>query len=137
MTTPTPSLTDQLKQLLPEDLREAEPLKRLAELEQSSARAEAEREFLERAPREGLLHPADALKLEDLHACLGKAADRAGGLNEYFANLRAARPYLFARVEMPGARKLAEAEPELDRLRKHMTHGALTRQLQAVRIKRR
>lgn len=135
--TDQPSLTDQLKQLLPENLRESEPLKRLAELEQSAARAGAEREFLERAPREGLLHPADALILEDLHACLGKAPDRASGLNEYFATLRAARPYLFARVETPGARKLAEAEPEMERLRRHMSHGALTRQLQAVRIKRR
>lgn len=133
---PEPTLTEQLKQLLPQDQRDCEPLRRLAELEQSAARAEAEREFLERAPREGLIHPADALKLEDLHACLGKANDRASGLNEYFTRLRSARPYLFARAESPGARKLAEAEPELERLRRHMTHGALTRQLQAVRIKR-
>lgn len=83
-----PSLTDELRQLLPQELRDAPPVQRVAELEQAAARAQTEREFLERAPREGLLYPADALKLEDLHACLGKAPDRATGLNEYFAALR-------------------------------------------------
>lgn len=129
-----PSLTEQLKQLLPEDQRESEPLQRVAELEQATARAQAEREFLERAPREGLLHPADALKLEDLHQVLGAAPDRAAGLAEYYRRLREQRPYLFAAVPAPGARKLSE--PGLEGLRRHMTHGALTRQLQAVRIRR-
>lgn len=117
----TPSLTEQLKQLLPENLRDAEAVQRVAELEQAAARAQAEREFLERAPREGLLHPADALKLEDLHAALGKGADRATGLTQYFAALRANRPWLFTGANTPGAQKLAEGEPELDHLRKHMT----------------
>ncbi|MBE7492729.1 MAG: hypothetical protein HS108_13375 [Planctomycetes bacterium] len=132
-----PSLTDELRQLLPQELRDAPPVQRVAELEQAAARAQTEREFLERAPREGLLYPADALKLEDLHACLGKAPDRATGLNEYFAALRASRPWLFARTQVAPTQKLADHEPDPERLRRHMTHGALTRQLQAVRVRRR
>jgi hypothetical protein len=135
--TTQPTLTEQLKQLLPENLRDAEPLRRVAELEQAASRGELEREFLERAPREGLLHAADALRLEDIHAALANGPDRAAALTEYFNRLRANRPFLFTQANSPGAQKIADNAPEADRLRKHITHGALTRQLQAVRIKRR
>ena len=67
---PDKTITDQLKQALPEALRDAQEiaphLERLAEIERHHASAALERVFLERAPREGLLHPADALKLEPL-----------------------------------------------------------------------
>lgn len=139
---PDSTLTDQLKNALPENLRQAESiapvLRRVEELERGQAAAAAERAFLERALREGLLHPADALALENLHETLSKAADTETGLREYFAKLRATRPYLFAKPNTAGNEKLSEgARPELERLRENMSHGALTRQLQAIRIKRR
>jgi len=139
---PDKTHTDQLKQALPEALRDAKEiaphLERLAELERDHASAALERAFLERAPREGLLHPADALKLEPLAEALAGAADTETGLRDYFAKLRQARPWLFAKPPAAGAEKLSDgALPRLDKLRAAMSHGALTRQLQAVRIRRR
>lgn len=138
---PDKTITDQLKQALPEALRDtkeiAPHLERLAELERNHASATLERAFLERAPREGLLHPADALKLEPLAETMAGAADTETGLREYFNKLRQARPYLFAKP-FAATEKLSDgAIPELEKLRAAMSHGALTRQLQAVRIKRR
>jgi hypothetical protein len=135
------SITDQLKQALPETLRNAQEiaphLERLAEIERHHESAALERAFLERAPREGLLHPADALKLEPLAEAMGKAADTETGLREYFNRLRQTRPYLFARPPAATEKLSDGAIPELEKLRAAMSHGALTRQLQAVRIKRR
>jgi hypothetical protein len=134
-----PSLTEQLQRVLPQAAREAaaEPLRKLAELEQASTRAVLEREFLLRAARQGLHAPDDALKLADLHATVQAAPDTETGLRRYFETLRASRPWLFAPAAAPGTEKLADTGPDPDRLRKAMTHGALTRQLQATRIKRR
>lgn len=133
------SLTEQLQRVLPETAREAaaEPLRKVAELEQAGARAALEREFLLRAARQGLHAPDDALKLADLHATVQAAPDTETGLRRYFETLRAGRPWLFSPAPAPGSEKLADTGLDPDRLRKAMTHGALTRQLQALRVRRR
>ena len=68
------SLAEQLKAALPESVASdpacAEKLKALAEIETRASALATERMFLERAPREGLMYPADALKLVDVSAKL-------------------------------------------------------------------
>lgn len=129
---PEPTLSDQLRALLPEPSPEvASALERVAQLEHEHSatveQARAERAFLERAPREGLLYPGDALKLEDLK--LGE------DLGEVFKQLRATRPYLFARPNSPANQKLAEQSAETRR--SSLKHGSLTRQLQEIRRRKR
>jgi hypothetical protein len=105
-------------------------LEKVAQLEHehSAAVEQARRQiaFLVRAPREGLLYPGDALKLEELKL--------DGDLAEVFKQLRATRPYLFARQSSPANQKLAEQSP--DTQRGTLKHGSLTRQLQEIRRRR-
>jgi hypothetical protein len=127
-----PTITDQLRALLPEPSPEvASALGKVAQLEhEHSAAVEQARKqtaFLERAPREGLLYPGDALKLEDLKL------DQ--DLAEVFKQLRAQRPYLFARQNSPANQKLAEQSPEAQS--SSLKHGSLTRQLQEIRRRKR
>lgn len=105
-----PSLARLLREALPEavagDASVARQLEAVAELERAhmalAGRVAAERAFLERAPREGLLYPADALKLAEL----GAGDPRA--LDELYARLRRERPYLFAATATsPANEKLA------------------------------
>jgi len=134
-----PDTSPQTPPALPEAARQSGPQnpQHSAQDRQAAARAALEREFLVRAARQGLHSPEDALKLQDLHATVQAAPDTETGLRQYFQTLRAGRPWLFAQATAPGTEKLAERGLDPDRLRKAMTHGALTRQLQALRIKRR
>lgn len=127
-----PTLSDELRALLPEPSEElSAALDKVAQLEHEHSatveQARAERAFLERAPREGLLYPGDALKLDDLK--LGEDLDKV------FSHLRATRPYLFAKPSSPANQKLAEHNPESRR--NTLTHGSLTRQLQEIRRRKR
>ncbi len=131
------TLAEQLRRALPEPVRtDAETVKQIdavAQLERGYAelqqRSMAERAFLERAPREGLQYPADALKLVEL----AKTDD--AGISELYAKLRSERPYLFAaKANSPGNEKLATGfPPEVERLRKDIARGALTRDMQVLR----
>lgn len=123
------SVSDQLRNLLPEPSEElSAALDKVAQLEHEYSatveQARAERAFLERAPREGLLYPGDALKLDDLK--LGE------DLDEVFSHLKATRPYLFAKPSSPANQKLAEQTHS-----NNLTHGSLTRQLQQIRRRKR
>lgn len=134
-----PSITDQLKALLPEPTDElTTAIEQVARLEHEHAatleQARIERAFYDRAPREGLLYPGDALKLEDVVNRLREAGDAAQVLEDVFSSLRSSRPYLFARSPVsPANQKLSEAAPALTQLR----HGSLTRQVQEIRRRRR
>ena len=127
-----PSLTEQLRALLPEPSTElSAALDKVAQLEHEHTatveQARVERAFLERAPREGLLYPGDALKLDDF--------ELGDDLDGVFKQLRASRPYLFARPSSPANQKLSEHTA--DDHRRSLMHGSLTRQLQEVRRRKR
>lgn len=130
---PEPSLVDQLKAALPQGLA-AEPsvaaaLDGIQQLEQRAQTLSAQHAFLERAPREGLLYPSDALKLVD--------AARLSELDALYAELRKDKPWLFAKRESPANEKLAPRFPDIDRLREAVKRGALSRDVQNFRpIKR-
>lgn len=136
------SITASLRNALPEALRQDPALEgalqQVAKLEAehsvATRRHELERRFLERAPREGLLYPGDALKLEDVSAELQGDA----GLDQLYRNLKAARPYLFTR-QTTAPEKLATRQPEHEKLREAWKAGGLTRQVQIARdaLKRR
>lgn len=136
-----PTLTEQLRALLPEATTElSAALDKVARLEhQNDAMAEqtrVERAFLERAPREGLLYPGDALKLENLADKLRDTGADEQGLTEVFQNLRRHRPYLFSTpTGSPANQKFSE--PDHEQLRKSLKHGSLTRQVQEMRRRRR
>ncbi|GIK52513.1 MAG: hypothetical protein HUU03_05965 [Planctomycetaceae bacterium] len=130
---PEKSLTEQLAATLPQALAQepavASALERVRELEQRASTLAAQQAFLERAPREGLQFPGDALKLIDA----AKLAD----LDAAYAELRRGRPWLFRSAASPAAEKLALAAPEIERMREAVKHGALSRGVQALRpIKR-
>jgi hypothetical protein len=127
------SLIDQLKAALPQNLATepsvATALEGIQELEQRAQTLATQHAFLERAPREGLLYPADALKLVE--------AAKFGELDTLYAELRRDKPWLFARRESPGNEKLAGHSLEIDRLREAVKRGALSRDVQNFRpIKR-
>ncbi|MBZ0135669.1 MAG: hypothetical protein K8I27_04795 [Planctomycetes bacterium] len=129
--TKEPSLSDQLRALLPEPTDElTAALDKVAQLEHEHSttveQARIERAFLERAPREGLLYPGDALKLGDFRP--------DEDLDKVFTQLRATRPYLFDKASSPANQKLAEHDP--DSLRRALKHGSLTRQVQEIRRRR-
>lgn len=131
MTAENDCITDLIRNALPQALRDdpalAQALERVAQLEEAQVRAGQERRFLERAPREGLLYPGDALKLEDVTGALGDEA----GLDRLFRDLRARRPYLFSKP--PAApEKLASRKPENEGIRQAW-RGGLTRQVQIAR----
>jgi len=134
---PEPSITDQLRALLPEAAPEiAGALERLAQLEHEHAQAAHVRTFLERAPREGLLYPGDALKLDDVLPGLIEAGEDEQKISDVFKRLRASRPYLFGHAPAsPANQKLAQHDPE--RLRAALRHGSLTRQVQELRRRKR
>lgn len=129
-----PNLADIIRNALPEALRDepavSDALQRVAALETEHAdtlkRAEGERRFLERAPREGLLYPGDALKLEDVSAAL----ESEDGVDKLYRELKAKRPYLFAKPQAP--EKLATRKPENEGIREAWK-GGLTRQVQIAR----
>ncbi|MBX3459998.1 MAG: hypothetical protein KF696_08535 [Planctomycetes bacterium] len=125
------AITDIIRNALPEALRDDPALKgalqQVANLESEHVRHALERRFLERASREGLLYPGDALKLEDVTGALGDEA----GLDRLFRELRARRPYLFSKP--PAApEKLASRKPENEGIRQAW-RGGLTRQVQIAR----
>ena len=127
------SLTDQLKAALPQGLATepsvATALEGMKELEQRAQTLSAQHAFLERAPREGLLYPADALKLVE--------AAKLAELDTLYAELRRDKPWLFARRESPANEKLAGHSLQIDRLREAVKRGALSRDVQNFRpIKR-
>jgi hypothetical protein len=129
-----PNLADTLRSVLPEALRDepavSDALQQVASLEtehaQTLKRADGERRFLERAPREGLLYPGDALKLEDV----SKSLESDDGLDRLYRELKAKRPYLFAKPQAP--EKLATRQPENEGIRQAWK-GGLTRQVQIAR----
>ena len=135
------SLSDQLRALLPEPIEEVTAaLAKVAQLEHEHSaaveQARIERAFLLRAPREGLLYPGDALKLEDVVPKLREAGDAEQALEDVFSSLRSSRPYLFAKPPAsPANQKLSEPDPE--RLRSVLKHGSLTRQVQEIRRRNR
>ncbi|HRJ79990.1 MAG TPA: hypothetical protein PLF37_15935, partial [Planctomycetota bacterium] len=118
---PEKSLTELLAATLPQALAQepavASALERVRELEQRASTLAAQQAFLERAPREGLQFPGDALKLIDA----AKLAD----LDAAYAELRRGRPWLFRSAASPAAEKLALAAPEIERMREAVKHGAL------------
>ena len=132
------NLTEQLRLALPESLREdaaiTEALQQITNLEsehaQSTRRAQLERRFLERAPREGLLYPGDALKLEDVTKALD-GDDTSKALDALYRDLKARRPYLFNKPAQ-APEKLATRQPDHDRIREAWK-GGLTRQVQIAR----
>lgn len=129
----TKSLIEQLQAALPEALTlepaVASALERVRELEQRAGTLAAQHAFLERAPREGLQFPGDALKLLD--------AAQLSDLDLAFQELRRGRPWLFKPAASPAAEKITRATPEIERLREAVRHGALSRGVQALRpIKR-
>lgn len=93
---------------------------------------EAERAFLVRAAREGLLAPDDALKL------IGPLHDASSGeprdLDALFSELREERPWLFARSNSPG---LSQRDPAAinpaDALKQRASESGLTRDIQLWR----
>jgi hypothetical protein len=139
MTEESKSIADEIRNLIPEDQHGDEldtALERVARLEHEHAatveQSALERAFLERAPREGLLYPGDALKLEDVAAKLRELGGAEQGLQQLYRDMRSSRPYLFGKPPgSPANRKISEPEPP--RLR----HGSLTRQVQELRRKRR
>ncbi|MCC6573284.1 MAG: hypothetical protein IT462_05775 [Planctomycetes bacterium] len=134
---PKPTLAEMLRKTLPQavtgDAETAKQLDAVAELERGyrelQQRSNAERAFLERAPREGLQYPADALKLVDLANVDEKA------IGELYAKLHSERPYLFAaRATSPGNEKLATGfPPEIERLRQNVSRAGATKDMQALR----
>ena len=136
-----PTITEQLRALLPEpgeDLSVA--IEKVAQLEHEHGanveQARLERAFLMRAPREGLLYPGDALKLENVIAKLGEPGELEQNLENVFTTLRSSRPYLFRKpTGSPANQKLSEHDPE--HLRSALKHGSLTRQVQEIRRRRR
>ena len=133
-----PTLTEELRALLPEATDKlSAALDKVTQLEHEHSatveQARIERAFLERAPREGLLYPGDALKLEDIAAKLRDTNEEA--LTDVFKQLRATRPYLFASPSSPANQKLSE--PGGDQFRKALKHGSLTRQVQELRRRKR
>ena len=127
------SLSDQLKAALRQGLATepsvATALEGMKELEQRAQTLSAQHAFLERAPREGLLYPADALKLVE--------AAKLAELDTLYAELRRDKPWLFARRESPANEKLAGHSLQIDRLREAVKRGALSRDVQNFRpIKR-
>ncbi len=127
------SLIDQLKAALPQGLATepsvATALEGMKELEQRAQTLSAQHAFLERAPREGLLYPADALKLVE--------AAKLAELDALYTELRRDKPWLFAKRESPANEKLAGHSLEIDRLREAVKRGALSRDVQNFRpIKR-
>lgn len=137
------SLSDRIREHLPEALRDDEALQdelaRVEKLERAhielQARSEAERAFLERAPREGLLYVNDALKLVDLRKALDGADDPAGAIAELYEGLRTERPYLFARKpESPANEKLSETgRPDFERMRDALKRSPSTHKVQELR----
>lgn len=130
---PEKSLSEQLAAALPQALAQepavASALDRVKELELRASTLAAQQAFLERAPREGLQFPGDALKLIDA----AKLAD----LDAAYAELRRGRPWLFRSAASPAAEKLALAAPEIERMREAVKHGALSRGVHTLRpIKR-
>lgn len=125
------SITSIIRSALPEALREdpalQQALAQVNQLEAAHSRAQHERRFLERAPREGLLYPGDALKLEDVTGAL----ENANNLDQLFRDLKAKRPYLFNRPPAP-PEKLATRKPETENIREAW-RGGLTRQVQIAR----
>jgi hypothetical protein len=127
------SLIEQLKAALPQGLA-AEPsvaaaLDGIQQLEKRVQTLNAQQAFLERAPREGLLYPADALKLVE--------AEKLAQLDALYAELRKDKPWLFAKRESPANEKIAPRFPDIDRLREAVRRGALSRDVQNFRpIKR-
>jgi hypothetical protein len=136
---PEKNISDQLRALLPQATPEVtSALDKVAQLEHehraAMEQARIERAFLERAAREGLLYPGDALKLDDVLPKLKVAADETA-MAEVFRQLRTQRPYLFARPNSPANQKLSEHDPES--LRGALKHGSLTRQVQELRRRKR
>lgn len=139
---PDPSITDQLRALLPQDALTVEltaAIEKVANLEHEHAatveQARIERAFMERALREGLLYPGDALKLDDVVSKLREAEDIEQGLTTAFQSLRKQRPYLFGSGASPANQKLAEPDPS--NAGTQLRHGSLTRQVQEIRRRRR
>ncbi len=132
------NLSESIRNALPESLREdaaiTEALQQITNLEtehaQSTKRAQLERQFLERAPREGLLYPGDALKLEDVTKALD-TEDTGKALDKLYRDLKARRPYLFNKPTQ-APEKLAQRQPDHDRIREAWK-GGLTRQVQITR----
>lgn len=124
-----PTLTEQLTQALPEALRDdaaiQAALQAVQTLEQAASRHAAERQFLERAPREGLLFPGDALKLADIGQ-----SDKP--LDEVYRNLKQTRPYLFAKPAAAPAQEVLATKPANEAIRQQW-RGGLTRQVQISR----
>lgn len=136
---------EELRRLLPEALaQDAEVAAGLKKVEEIAARQQLmarrhafERAFLERAPREGLLHPGDALKLAEA-GDPPETADEAGlerAVSGLYASLRRDRPWLFGAARgTPANEKLAPDDPpEIQRMREKLGKGALTRNLQLFR----
>lgn len=135
------SLAEQLKAALPESIAKdpacAEKIQALADLEARAGTLATERMFLERAPREGLMYPADALKLVDVSAKL-REGEPTKALDALYAELRRDKPWLFAKQVSPANEKFVPGSNlELDRLRDAVKRGALSRDVQMFRpIKR-
>lgn len=123
---------DKLKSLLPDAGDEIKAA--IDSIEHEHKRSTHERRFLERAPMEGLLHPSDALKLEDVATELSEAEDPEQALQDVFASMRSSRPWLFRQASAsPTTQKLSEPGNAPPALR----HGSLTRQVQELRRRKR
>ncbi len=125
MTTLSERLTNALPESLRDDAALRDAIQAVSALEQAAQRHAAERQFLERAPREGLLFPGDALKLADIGA-----SDKS--LDEVFRNLKQTRPYLFAKPAAAPAQEVLSTKPASEALRQQW-RGGLTRQVQINR----
>jgi len=125
----TNELAADLLNALPEELRETpevrETVRRVTELETAHADARLQQMFLERAPREGLLYPGDALKLEDVARRLRESDDPSRALGEIYRELRASRPYLFSKPPAAPEKLTQSAGDRTESL----SASALTRQL--------
>lgn len=136
------SLAESLRELIPTEQQSDElgaALDNVAKLEHEhrefAEQTRLERAFLERAPKEGLMHPGDALKLEDVAAKLREAGDGEQALQQVYRTMRTQRPYLFAAPpSSPANRKLSDGANDAA---PGLTHGNLTRQVQELRRKRR
>lgn len=138
MTEENETLADAIRKLIPEDHADGEinaALEKVAKLEHEHAvtveQSVLERAFLERAPREGLLYPGDALKLEDVAGKLREFGGAEQGLQQLYRDMRSTRPYLFGKPPgSPANTKLSESE------KPRLRHGSLTRQVQELRRRR-
>lgn|GEM_PF-5577757 len=114
----------------------ATPLPPSEDADAAKLQANAERAFLVRAAKEGLVAADDALRL--IGPLVADDQSQAVDLDGVFTQLREQRPWLFARQQSPGLTQLdPQARDASDDLRERAQSSGLTRDIQLWREARR